>query len=114
MLSGLDERAMNCRLAPVGQPRACEPAPTESLWTRACARCRPKGMTRRRTTRVSTVGLASALLLLVSLLTPPVTQGATTTPSPVHNARLQALLDELVATGASGAIARVDDGEHTW
>jgi D-alanyl-D-alanine carboxypeptidase len=30
------------------------------------------------------------------------------------NARLQALLDELVANGASGALARVDDGRHTW
>jgi D-alanyl-D-alanine carboxypeptidase len=34
--------------------------------------------------------------------------------SAVHNGRLQALLDELVAAGASGALARVDDGTHTW
>jgi CubicO group peptidase (beta-lactamase class C family) len=71
-------------------------------------------MTRRRTTRAVTVGLATVLLLLSALLTPPGTQGATTFSATVRNAPLQALLDELVATGASGAIARVDDGRHTW
>src|SRR3954447_8981258 len=70
-------------------------------------------MTPRRMSRVLPVGLASVLLLLVGLLSPPVTQGATT-PSAVRNARLQGVLDELVATGASGAIARGDDGAHTW
>jgi hypothetical protein len=59
------------------------------------------------------VGLAIVLLLLAAPLTPPGTPGATTS-SAVRNARLQALLDELVATGASGAIAPVDDGRHTW
>jgi D-alanyl-D-alanine carboxypeptidase len=30
------------------------------------------------------------------------------------NPRLQALLDELVDNGASGALALVDDGQHVW
>ena len=73
-------------------------------------------MTRIRTTRTLLIGLATALLLVVALLTPTVTQGTTAKPeaSSAGNPRLQALLDELVDRGASGAIARVDDGRHTW
>jgi D-alanyl-D-alanine carboxypeptidase len=73
--------------------------------------------------------LAALVLLLAGLLAPAPAAAATASASaaaatasasaaasarPPGNPRLQALLDELVANGASGALARVDDGRHTW
>jgi D-alanyl-D-alanine carboxypeptidase len=53
--------------------------------------------------------LCAAVVLPVSLVAPP----AAATP-PAANPTLQALLDELVANGATGALARLDDGQHTY
>jgi D-alanyl-D-alanine carboxypeptidase len=58
------------------------------------------------------IALAALVLLFAGALSPaPATAVAAPAPG---NRQLQALLDELVANGASGALARVDDGRHTW
>jgi D-alanyl-D-alanine carboxypeptidase len=58
--------------------------------------------------------LAALVLLVAGALSPVPAAAAPTAAPPPANPRLQALLDELVANGASGALARVDDGRHTW
>lgn len=60
------------------------------------------------------VSLGVALVLPAGLLTSPASAVAAAAPASADNARLQALLDELVANGASGVVARVDDGRHSW
>lgn len=55
----------------------------------------------------------AALVLLLAAAVSPAPAAAVTARQP-GNPRLQALLDDLVANGASGALARVDDGHHTW
>lgn len=65
--------------------------------------------------RVLLASLSVALALPVTLVTSSATAVATAPASAATgNPTLQALLDELVANGASGALARVDDGQHTW
>ncbi len=76
-------------------------------------------MARMPKLRALVLSLGAAVLLL-GLLAPPVTAGAAsaattgTASAAGANPRLQALLDELVANGASGAVALVDDGTRTW
>jgi D-alanyl-D-alanine carboxypeptidase len=68
--------------------------------------------------RAPLVGLAAAALL--PLCPSPASASPTpTSPAPAataaaENLRLQALLDELVANGASGALAVVGDGRQIW
>jgi D-alanyl-D-alanine carboxypeptidase len=54
--------------------------------------------------------LCAALVLPIGLVTPSTAAAA----PPAANPTLQALLDELVANGATGVLARVDDGRHTY
>jgi D-alanyl-D-alanine carboxypeptidase len=61
--------------------------------------------------RTLLVSLGAAMLLPLGLVTAP---AATADTPPPANARLQALLDELVAAGATGVVARVDDGNNSW
>jgi D-alanyl-D-alanine carboxypeptidase len=58
-------------------------------------------------------GARAALVFSLVLVMAPATALAAA-PAPAGDARLQGLLHELVANGASGALARVDDGRHTW
>src|SRR5829696_7048907 len=69
--------------------------------------------------RVLLVGVIASVVMSLGLAVPSVavrTPAAAPEPSQVAagNPRLQALLDELVANGASGVLARVDDGRHSW
>ena len=57
--------------------------------------------------------LRAVLVFSLVLVTAPAAALATA-PAPTGNSRLQSLLDQMVANGASGALARVDDGRHTW
>jgi D-alanyl-D-alanine carboxypeptidase len=53
-------------------------------------------------------------MFMVSLCTSLVMPVGLVPPAAAGNPRLQALLDELVANGAGGVVARVDDGIHSW
>jgi D-alanyl-D-alanine carboxypeptidase len=59
--------------------------------------------------RMVLAALCAAVVLPAGLVASPVAAAP-----PAANPRLQALLDELVANGATGALARVDDGQHTY
>jgi D-alanyl-D-alanine carboxypeptidase len=59
------------------------------------------------------VVIALGAAALPATATASQTTGSATAQSPA-NPRLQALLDELVAAGAPGVLAMVDDGQHTW
>src|SRR3954468_497677 len=60
--------------------------------------------------RMLLTALCAALVLPVGLVAPSTAAAA----PPTANSTLQALLDELVANGATGVLARVDDGQHTY
>jgi D-alanyl-D-alanine carboxypeptidase len=62
------------------------------------------------------VGVIASLVLSLGLVVPVPAAVPTISPTAATggNPRLQALLDELVANGASGALALVDDGRHVW
>src|SRR3954470_22009929 len=70
-------------------------------------------MTRLSQLRVLLVGVVASVVMSLGVAVPSVADTAAA-PARVGNPRLQALLDELVTNGASGALARVDDGQHTW
>ncbi len=56
----------------------------------------------------------STLLVMPVGLVAPAAAVAAPAPAGAGNPSLQALLDELVVNGASGVVARVDDGTHSW
>jgi D-alanyl-D-alanine carboxypeptidase len=72
-------------------------------------------MTKAPRFRTLLAGVKAALVFsLVLVMAPATALAAAPEPAPAGNSRLQGLLDEMVANGASGALARVDDGRHTW
>src|SRR5207249_332156 len=68
--------------------------------------------------RVLLVGVVASVVMPLGLAVPSgAVPGPASAPAPaatVGNPQLQSLLDELVSNGASGALARLDDGRHTW
>lgn len=58
------------------------------------------------------VTVCAALVLPIGVAVPPASALAAAPSAGTGDVELQALLDELVAAGASGALAVVDDGQH--
>lgn len=67
--------------------------------------------------RVSCFSIAAALVLMASLLVAPARGAALATGSPprdVARPELQRLLEQVVAAGAPGVVALVNDGRSGW
>ena len=67
-----------------------------------------------RTVRTLLATVCATLALSTGAMVAPTPALAVPPSAPSGDAELQALLDELVAAGASGALAVVDDGQRTW